>query len=85
MFLPSAALVAGISFFASTMSRGMLQAFTVALLFPILFGVFYGLLLENFPFGFKAFAWGGRLFPTLEWPALLAACFWLALRNFKQL
>jgi hypothetical protein len=78
-------LVTAISFFASTMSRGMVQAFIVALLFPIALAVSADLLLENFLFGSYALVLGGRLFSTLVWPALLASYFWLAFRNFKQL
>jgi hypothetical protein len=83
--LLGAAAIAGICFFASTMSRGMLQAFTVALLFPILLGVSYGLLLEKFGLGANAFAFGGLLFPVLFWPAVVVASLWMAFRNYKRL
>jgi hypothetical protein len=80
-----AAAVAAISFFASTMSRGMLQAFTVALLFPIPVGVFYAVLLDHFKFCANVYLYGGLLLPVFLWPALIAAYFWMAFRNYKRL
>ena len=80
-----AAGIAAVSFFASTMSRGMLQAFTVGLLFPILLWLAAGILLPIFSLGTYVLSFGGWLFPALAWPAMLLAYFWLAFRNYKLL
>ena len=80
-----AAAVAAVAFFASTMSRGMLQGFTVALLFPILPVAVVGLLLGKFLFIPIVFEYSGWLFPSLAVPALLIAYFRLAFRNFRIL
>jgi ABC-type transport system involved in multi-copper enzyme maturation permease subunit len=85
----AAAIVTGIAFFASTMSRGMLQAFAVALLFTILFWVAI-VILSNFfeRIGPGAHVLGpgaGALFSHLARPAMLAAYVWLAYRNYKSL
>ena len=80
-----AAAIAAVAFFASTMSRGMLQAFTVAMLFPILLAATVGPLLAKFLFIQIVIAYSGWLFPSLAVPALLIAYFWLAFRNFKSL
>jgi hypothetical protein len=60
----AAIAVTGISFFASTLSRGMLQAFTVALLFPILLAASVLLSLETIGVGTNFLAWVGALFPV---------------------
>jgi ABC-type Na+ efflux pump permease subunit len=83
-----AAGVTTVSFFASTMSRGMLQGVTVALSAIILSRLTYGLLfemLERLHLGVIISGNGFRLFPTLVWPAMLIAYFWLAFRNFTSL
>jgi hypothetical protein len=81
----TAAAIAALAFFASTMSRGMLQGFTVALLFPILSVAAVGLLLAKCLFLLTVIEYSGWLFPSLAVPALLIAYFWLAFRNFKSL
>jgi len=83
--LSTAAAITAVSFFASTMSRGMLQAFTVGLLFPILLWLAAGILLPIFSLGTYVLSFGGWLFPALAWPAMLLAYFWLAFRNYKLL
>jgi hypothetical protein len=80
-----AAGVAAVSFFASTMSRGMLQAFTVGLLFPILCWVAFGLLMQKSGLGSYVISFGGWLFPAVAIPAMLIAYFWMAFRNYKSL
>jgi hypothetical protein len=86
-FLLVAAGISAISFFASTMSRGMLQAFAVASLFPTALGVAGGLLLALFMYHLHAnvINFGGLLLPLVAGPALLAAYFWMAFRNYTLL
>jgi hypothetical protein len=84
-FVWPAAAIAAISFFASTMCRGMLQAFTVALLFPILLGVSCVLLIERVGLGAYGVEFGGLLYPVLFWPALIVASIWMAFRNYIRL
>jgi hypothetical protein len=81
----AAAGMAAASFFASTMSRGMLQAFTVGLLFPILLLTAVGILLPKFGLGSAVISFGGLLFPALAVPSFLIAYFWMAFRNYKLL
>lgn len=79
----AAAAVTAIAFFASSMSRGMLQAFAVALLFTILFWTVLSLLsISSFDANHQGM---DELFSLLAWPAILAACIWRAYRNFKSL
>jgi hypothetical protein len=80
-----AAAIAGISFFASTMSRGMLQAFTLALLFPVLVGASYAVMLDKFRPALAVSQYGGWLLPVFLWPALLISYVWMAFRNYKCL
>ncbi len=79
----TAALITAVAFFASTMARGMLQAFTVALLFSMLCWAALALLLGRYDF--VVVQYGGYLFPAFAWPAMLIAYFWLAIRNYKCL
>jgi hypothetical protein len=88
-FLSGAAAVAAIAFFASTMSRNLLQAFTVA--FVTLYGsaaafefLTGGIGMERSG-AYQVFLHGSSLVPALAWPALLLAYFWLAFRNYKCL
>ncbi|MGO8763736.1 MAG: ABC transporter permease [Limisphaerales bacterium] len=80
-----AAGVAAVSFFASTMSRGMLQAFTVGLLFPILLWLAAGRLMRKIGLASDAISFGGWLFPAVAFPAMLIAYFWMAFRNYQRL
>jgi len=79
MFLAIAAIVAGISFFASTMTRGMLQAFAVGLLSFILLGIPCLTFLDGQGRDARPF------FPVIVWPAMIVAYFWLAFRNYQRL
>ena len=79
----TAAAIAAIAFFASTMARGMLQAFTVALLFSMLGWAALAFLPGRY--GSAVVLYGGLLFPAFAWPAMLIAYFWLAFRNYKCL
>jgi len=81
----AAAGIAAASFFASTMSRGMLQGFTVGLLFPILLLTVIGIVLPKFGLGSAVISFGGLLFPALAVPSFLIAWFWMAFRNYKLL
>jgi hypothetical protein len=82
----AAALVTAIAFFASTMSRGMLQAFAVAFLFPLL--LFLALIVLQDRFNVSVGRYGndaGARFSHLAWPAMIATGIWLAFRNYKTL
>jgi hypothetical protein len=83
----AAAAVTAIAFFASTMSRGMLQAFAVALFFSFLFTALLVLMEEVLfsPFGSHADPRAASLFELLAWPAMIAACIGLAYRNYRSL
>ena len=92
-FLSVAASVTAIAFFASTMSRGMLQAFAVAVLCAFLL-LFSFLSYMNFVslqmrsgsvFGWVDIQLDYSLFEFLIWPAMIAAYFMLAYRNYKSL
>jgi ABC-type transport system involved in multi-copper enzyme maturation permease subunit len=84
----AAAVVTAIAFFASTMSRGMLQAFAVALLFSFLLYMTSVFLMQGIG---SSYGWNdvqspaAALFGLLIWPAMIAACIWLGYRNYKSL
>jgi len=82
-YVLAAAVVTAIAFFASTMSRGMLQAFAVALLFSFLFFLGFDLLV-NSRF-VESYSDLDYLFTHLAWPAMIVAGIWLAYRNYKSL
>jgi len=79
----AAAAVTAIAFFASTMSRGMLQAFAVAVLFTILsLAAFLLLFMPSYGPSTQIV---DAFFSHLAWPAMLAAYVWLAYRNYNSL
>jgi ABC-type transport system involved in multi-copper enzyme maturation permease subunit len=92
----AAAVVTAIAFFASTMSRGMLQAFAVALLFSFPVALLSSFLLHMTSVFLmrgigSSYGWNdvqspaAALFGLLIWPAMIAACIWLGYRNYKSL
>jgi hypothetical protein len=83
----AAAVVAAIAFFASTMSRGILEAFAVALLFSFLLWVMLALLMEEVLYhnGSEFDPRAVSFFQFLVWPAMFAACIRLAYRNYRSL
>jgi len=83
----AAAVVAAIAFFASTMSRGILQAFAVALLFSFVLWVMLVLLMEEVLYhnGSEVDPRAVSFFHFLVWPAMFAACIRLAYRNYRSL
>ncbi len=79
-----AALITGVAFYASTMSRGLLQALSTALCIPVLMGMAVALYVRIYDaVGYD------RMWPvttlTLVWPALTITFVWLAFMNYKQL
>jgi hypothetical protein len=79
----AAAIVTAIAFFASTMSRGMLQAFAVAMSFTILWSVALDL---NFNY-FLRWLETPDLTPEYYlflWPATILACLWRGYRNYRS-
>jgi hypothetical protein len=81
-----AALITGVAFYASTMSRGLLQAVPTILCFAALteMAVF---LLEEFCPGVAehAFFAPNAIFPVLAWPIMTVTFLWLAFKNYQQL
>ena len=84
-----AALITGIAFYASTMSRGLLQALPTIACIPAIMGIAFILWLTNsfFP---RASTWRipfcrSLLFPAMTWPAMMITFLWLAFQNYKQL
>jgi hypothetical protein len=92
-FVAAAAAIAAISFFASTLSRGMLQGFTVALLLLMGWVTTIQLLIGRlgrfgsdwFPHNQPVLWYGGALFEALALPAMIATFLWLSFRNFISL
>jgi hypothetical protein len=79
----SAALVTAVAFYASTMSRGLLQAIPTALCMAALVGaafIFFG----KFFVDDAAFA-RSLVFPALAWPVMTITLICLAFKNYQQL
>jgi ABC-type Na+ efflux pump permease subunit len=83
-----AAGVTAISFYASTMSRGLLQALPTAVCIPALMGMIIALIIKfieplNMPLAHDMAQ--SPLFPALAWPAAIITFLWLSFNNYKQL
>jgi ABC-type transport system involved in multi-copper enzyme maturation permease subunit len=79
-----AAVITGVAFYASTMSRGLLQAVPTALCIAVLMGMAVTLYMRF------CFAVGGDFVFTLAvfllaWPAMTLTFVWLAFQNYKRL
>jgi hypothetical protein len=75
-----AAAITVVAFYASTMSRGVLQAIPTAFCVPVLIWIVIDLF-SNF-----IFAHGYYLtIATLAWPAMILTLVWLAFKNYQQL
>jgi hypothetical protein len=81
-----AALITGVAFYASTMSRGLLQAIPTALCIPAL------IIGTGFFLGLKIFGISGDTglqcywtIVVLAWPAMTLTFVWLAFQNYKRL
>jgi len=82
-----AAAITGIAFYASTVSRGLLQALPTTVCIPMVAGMVMALIAKfvaksngnNYMWLFSS------LFPTMVWPALIITLVWLAFNNYKRL
>jgi hypothetical protein len=75
-----AAIITGVAFYASTMSRGVLQAVPTAFCVPVLIWVVISLF-SNLIFAHMYYL----TMVTLAWPALTLTLIWLAFKNYQQL
>ncbi|MGD0814369.1 MAG: hypothetical protein ABSA83_12250 [Verrucomicrobiota bacterium] len=81
-----AALITGIAFYASTMSRGFLQTIPTILCFVALMETAVYLLWECFPGDADNIIFAsGAIFPLLAWPVMTVTIAWLAFKNYQQL
>ena len=83
-----AAVITGVAFYASTMSRGLLQALSTALCIPMLMGMAVTLYIRLYH-AFGADSEFGLAWPattlTFVWPAMTLTLVWLAFQNYKRL
>jgi hypothetical protein len=80
-----AAMITGVAFYASSMSRSVLQALTTAFCIPMLIMIIFGLCLK-YMFEFSIMA--SQCYSTitvLVWPAITLTFLWLAFRNYNRL
>jgi hypothetical protein len=82
-----AAVITGIAFYASTMSRGLLQTIPTALCIPTVMWTAVNLSMRSIQYNNEwgqAFA-SSYLFPALLLPAMTVTFVWLAFNNYKRL
>ena len=84
--MTAAAIIAGVGFYASSLSRSLLQALPAVFCIVVLCGLAVDLAVKAYlavggDMGFGALA----LFYALAWPTLIITMIWLAFRNYKRL
>jgi hypothetical protein len=79
-----AAGIVGIAFYASTMSRGLLQALPTTACIPTVAGMVIALV-SKFTDQTGMLFTHSSLFPALAWPAAIITFLWLAFNNYKRL
>jgi hypothetical protein len=82
--LEVAAVTTGVAFYASTMSRGLLQAIPTALCIPALIGIAFSLGLRIFGIGEAMEVQRYWTIAVLAWPAMTFTFVWLAFQNYKR-
>jgi len=82
-FVETAALLTGVAFYASTMSRSLLQALSTALCVLVLTALGFDRFWDRI-LAFKSLSPGVLPFPILAWPTTTVFC-WLGFKNYKCL